>query len=317
VTSRLRHAWALVRPRLRQLGLLLGGLLLLYQVVQAIQAIRPSQVATDQPGRLAVAFLLALGTNGLLTGGWLAIIRQLGVSLTGAQALTGYSLSFLPRYIPGSIWGYLSRNEWLLQQHQVSYGVANWSSALEVLFILLSGGVVSMAYWAATHANDGLWWAAAGLVLLVLVGGVLSQRQLHSPRLGGYLARFGLAVSGIRRLPFAGLVAFYTILWLCHGAAIFAIAQSFFELSTNQLFSFVFAYYVAWSAGFLVLFVPSGLGIRETTLSGLLVAVAGLSPEQAVVVSVMSRVISLLAELTWVVGTLGIQRVLRNQPESR
>src|SRR5690349_17968445 len=103
----LRRVWGSVRRRWYPVGLVAGGLLLVYQVVLAARALGPGGIRAEHPALLAAAFLVAVTTNGLLVGGWLLIMRQLGAALTWQQALAGYSLAFLPRYIPGSIWGYL------------------------------------------------------------------------------------------------------------------------------------------------------------------------------------------------------------------
>ena len=54
------------------------------------------------------------------------------VKINLISTLRGYSLSFLPRYLPGSIWGYLSRSEWLTQQFSIPFKYSNAISVVEI-----------------------------------------------------------------------------------------------------------------------------------------------------------------------------------------
>ena len=67
------------------------------------------------------------------------LMRSLNIELPIHKARYIYSLSFLARYIPGSIWGYLSRSEWLLHDYQVSYASSNYGSILEVALAVSTG----------------------------------------------------------------------------------------------------------------------------------------------------------------------------------
>ncbi len=72
-------------------------------------------------------------------GAWVLLMRSLNIELPIHKARYIYSLSFLARYIPGSIWGYLSRSEWLLHDYQVSYTSSNYGSILEVALAVSTG----------------------------------------------------------------------------------------------------------------------------------------------------------------------------------
>jgi hypothetical protein len=54
---------------------------------------------------------------------------------------------------------------------------------------------------------------------------------------------------------------------------------------------------LAWAIGFLIIFVPAGLGVREWSLGTLLVQFAALSPGQATLLAVVSRVGMIAAEV--------------------
>jgi uncharacterized membrane protein YbhN (UPF0104 family) len=71
----------------------------------------------------------------------------------------------------------------------------------------------------------------------------------------------------------------------------------------------VFAYALAWTAGFLIPLVPSGLGARETVLSSLLIQQLQLSAQSASAVSVACRIVVYVAELMWLVAGQILARI--------
>ena len=110
-----------------------GALILILQAANGYRA----QTARGLPITSPQLLFGALVFTGLATGAqmlaWRTLMQGLGVSLGKREVLRGYMLSFLPRYIPGSVWGYLGRNEWFFQEYAVSYAASNLGSILEIL----------------------------------------------------------------------------------------------------------------------------------------------------------------------------------------
>ena len=105
---------------------------------QGWTAFRAAGACLVRPGYLFVGVGIYTGGYGILMAAWGAIMASQGVVLRPAAIVQGYLLSFLPRYIPGSVWGYLSRNEWLARYHGVGYGVATLTSFMEAGLLLLT-----------------------------------------------------------------------------------------------------------------------------------------------------------------------------------
>jgi hypothetical protein len=59
-------------------------------------------------------------------------------------------------------------------------------------------------------------------------------------------------------------------------------------------------YNLAWLIGFIIIFVPSGLGLRELTLSYLLATQMGIGMERATFISVLMRLLMAGTELLFV-----------------
>ncbi len=109
------------------------------QMFQAYQAFKSQEIFIQSYLPLWIAGLVIVISFLQQIAAWVLIMRSLHVHLPIHQARFIYSLSFLARYIPGSIWGYLSRSEWLLQNYQVSYTVSNYGSVLEVALAVSTG----------------------------------------------------------------------------------------------------------------------------------------------------------------------------------
>jgi hypothetical protein len=71
--------------------------------------------------------------------------------------------------------------------------------------------------------------------------------------------------------------------------------------SVQNIWNATVTYAIAWLGGFLVLFVPAGMGVREVLFRLLLVQFMGVSSETALLVAVASRFISLLSEGIWLI----------------
>ena len=95
------------RRRLYYAGMALGLLLFLWQLTFAIASLRQRAVLLVSPAWLAAALGLVMVGYLLQLGGWLLVMRCLRCDMTVSNAFAGYYLSFLPRYIPGTVWGYL------------------------------------------------------------------------------------------------------------------------------------------------------------------------------------------------------------------
>ncbi len=74
----------------------------------------------------------------------------------------------------------------------------------------------------------------------------------------------------------------------------------------NDLPTAIFVAGLSWVLGFVIVFVPAGLGIRELAISTLLTAYGALLPWQADLVAVLSRFGLIVAELAWLLVGLAL-----------
>ena len=89
-----------------------------------------------------------------------------------------------------------------------------------------------------------------------------------------------------------------TVSWVLYGAAFQMLAIGLFGASSGMTPSYIAVFTLSYLFGYLALFAPGGLGVRETVLAGLLVA-AGLEVNpNATILVLFSRLWMTLLEAT-------------------
>jgi glycosyltransferase 2 family protein len=305
----LRHKRFYVTLELIGLAVLLGALGYALRDVWADAAPRLRNAdLTD----LALATVIVAAYYLVFVLGWVRILAAYGIRIPYRVALQAEMLSMLAKYIPGGVWTPTARVVALRR-----FGVKETPVVLAT--ILLEAGLSAVA-------GVGVF-----LIGLVIIGGA------DVPLLP--LGAFGLLVSILlyppvfanvaRRLlrPFGAeqvtplpartafeLLGFYALTWPLGGAAMFFMLRSVGgdpSLSSIPFLGGVSA--VGAIVAVLAIFAPSGLGVREASMYGLLLAVVGEA------VALGSIVINRLA-ITIVEAALllvGVLLIRRRRRESR
>jgi uncharacterized membrane protein YbhN (UPF0104 family) len=102
------------------------------------------------------------------------------------------------------------------------------------------------------------------------------------------------------------LVLRHTTSWLCIGVATWFVALTFDP--NAPLLEIVFAGVLSWVTGFIVVFVPGGLGVREAAFTA--AAGGALDPEIAATVAVVSRLVFMTGDTLGAVAAVGVRRRL-------
>lgn len=232
-------------------------------------------------------------------------LRSLSQRLQFAKALVIYFLSQVPKYLPGGFWAFPGR--------MVAYRAAGVERSRSVVSVLREVAVLFSG--AAMVGGLGLaiglpispgTQVGVGIGLGVSVAGLLvSQTNLfwRIARKVGW-AEPGLEGDGLAQVPVSlnqvlGSLLASLLFWLMLGfpfhelaVAVSPAAQQLNWIQCAALFS------ISWCAGFIVLFAPAGLGIREVAMAGLLGA--SLGSVDALGIALLARLWWTLAEAFWV-----------------
>lgn len=257
------------------------------------------------PWLLAAAFgcfMLQELSYGLV---WRAVLLRLGYNLPLRISLRIYLSSEFVRYIPGNVWHVLTRILWV-GKYGVPRSVAFASMTIELITKLASAVLifaVSLLFWRDITAVSSL--SQERIVLILGIGTILGLFViLYPPVLNGLL---NLALRLLRREPVRLAVRYRDVLLVTLGWCVsWIVAGSGFYLLVLGLWPGapliawpigIGIYALGWDVGFVSFITPSGLGFREGAISALLVLTLPLSFSLAVIIALLSRFVSTLAEL--------------------
>lgn len=286
---------------MNKLGLIAGLSLLIWQCISSLSEVLNKGFQQFDSRNLLPALFLALLSTALQIFVWQRIMKGLGIHLSLGSAFQNYAISFIPRYIPGTVWGYLSRAEWLARDYQTPYRITNTGSLLELCVSIIGNlFIVSLLYIPARFLLPTfLGFLLVSLLLIKIIRTVFNFAQ------NKFWSSFGPFT--INSLDWIGMVIIWIIIWFLQGISFLFTFRTLFPIDVNlpTLLNLSGTYGFAWLVGFLIIFIPAGLGLREATLSSLLLASHSLTISQANGVAVFFRLVLAFSELIWIaVGLL-------------
>ena len=224
-------------------------------------------------GDLAVAVALVAVYYAVFVLGWVRILAAYGIRISYLVALQSEMLSMLAKYVPGGVWTPAARVAALRR-----FGVKE--TPVVLASILLEAGLSAVAGLGVFVVGLALIGGADAPLLPLAAFGVLVAFLLH-PRVfaavaGRLLRPFGAEeVTPIPSRTAFQLIGFYALTWPLGGAALFFLLRSVGGDPVLSSIPFLGgAAAVGAIVAVLAIFAPSGLGVREASMYGLLLAVA-------------------------------------------
>ncbi|HZQ82423.1 MAG TPA: lysylphosphatidylglycerol synthase domain-containing protein [Gaiellaceae bacterium] len=227
--------------------------------------------------------------------GWIRMLDAWAIRVPYRAALQAEMVSMLAKYLPGGVWTPAARTVALRRSADVTDTPTVLASILvEAGLSAISGVivfVVSLAWVRGVHAP--LW---ALIPFAVLLASLLHPRVFR-PLSAKLLRPFG--AHSIDPLPFGLtmlLLLFYCATWVLGGFAVYFMLRSLGSdpgISTIPFLGGVSA--VGAIVAVLAVFLPSGLGAREASMYGLLLAITSSGP--ALDVTILNRLAITLVEL--------------------
>jgi hypothetical protein len=237
---------------------------------------------------------------------WALLLLFMSRALGGvrlAAAMRVWLLSMMARYIPGNVWHIVSRVA-MAGHLRVNVTQVVSSATIEQGMTLLGALVmvgITLPFWGVLPGRH-VWW------LLLLPMGLL----LIHPRIMGSLMAW--AAVRLKRPELAWEYTYRDILMLLlanaganllAGLALFLLLSGMTDVHLADVPLLVGATALAWVVGYVTLFTPNGLGVREAALVALLSQVYPLPV--AIVGSLLFRLVITLGEalavlVSWVGG---------------
>ena len=249
---------------------------------------------SSDPVWLVLSLASGLCAMTLLGVNWLIIIRHTGFPAPTRRGLNWFFVGQLGKYVPGGIWPIVGQAE-LAHRAATPRSIAYSTTALSMVATLLGAGV--------TAAITGLVSPAGSRIvpLLVAVGVVACGLVLASEPIRARVHSIADRITKRElRLPetrwFSGIVIRYLPVWvLFSGMNLFVVKALGGDLDTSLTITIIFVTCISWIAGFVIIGLPGGLGVREAVFISMMTAPLGAG--LAVSVAVVSRVVSLAVDL--------------------
>ena len=284
------------------LGLLLTAAALYYLVDSflsgAAEAGGFSNLLIFDPLMFAISFVLMVLHLLAAAWSWMLVCGVAGAEITFGQAFNVHFLAQVGKYIPGKVWGAVGKIG-LSRKIGISSTKTGHALILETLFIVAGCLLMSLPVIPLAAQRIGLGTTLSVIIVVASVALVLFTAH---PRAFRRLLKIVSSITGkdvdIEDPGFANvlkLLPVYVLVFLLQGVAFVFLARSF---GMNlPFYPGAFLLPTAVGIGFLAIFSPGGLGIREISLVWLIgIVMVSVEPGQASLVSIAARLWITLGE---------------------
>ncbi|NIL94417.1 MAG: hypothetical protein GTO71_08265 [Woeseiaceae bacterium] len=197
---------------------------------------------------------------------WRRMVRLVtGARIAFSDAYLQMAAVAVGKYVPGKVWGFIARVG-QLRREQVPAHLTVIGSLIEQILVVAGGAIVivvsSFLIFPGYHAVIGV------LGILIVAGLVFVSYNI--PVIVRWLARQAVPAEIAEDVRFGPLRLLmfslaYATLWLLSGVILSIIYYSAFDesVSIQGVAAIILANTIGFIAGFLAVFAPGGLGVRE------------------------------------------------------
>ena len=249
----------------------------------------------------------------LIGKAFLVILVKYSVNCEGwyptyPEILGVYGLSSLGKYLPGGIWHFVGRFG-VYKMNGLSAKASTRAMVLENIWLLssaLATGVIGVFLFRFDLIANLLNipdenWLAVTLTMVILALWIIALIIVHKI-MQKYTSR---QIPNVVRVTLIGL-----LLWTFIGGSFFAMFEEF-SFSSAPLF--IGGYAVSWAVGYIAVFAPGGLGVREAVLAFVFSSITAV--ELIAVYAAMNRIIWVIAEVLFGLFGMSQKRILSASPE--
>lgn len=243
------------------------------------------------PAWLLAGLLAAAASIGAAGLAWHSVLVLLDVVAARSRVVLWYFLGEIGKYLPGGVWPMVGRAE-LARRGGVGAQVAYGSVILSLALLYLTCGLlIVMTLGPAERAGEvsyGDMWVL-GFVPLGLLA--LHPRLLRPLKeLAERLSRRQIEVPVPEWSSSLRLLVHYVPCWIF--VSIATVCTSRAVGSDAGSLGIAVAALLSWLVGFAIVFVPSGVGVREAVF----VAAAAMPSGEAALVAVLARLLFVVAD---------------------
>lgn len=241
---------------------------------------------TASPSLLLASAAAVLASFAVLIWTWQRTVVAWGERLAFADAARIWFVSNLGRYVPGKVWQ-IGAMGVMAERAGVSPVAAVGSSIVIAIVNVIAGIAIAVPLGAGQAlGSDLLLPVAAGLSLAVLAAPWLLPVAV---RAAARLLRRDIRVPTLphRAVWIAGVGC--AVAWLLYGIAFRCLHIALLGRATGDLGGSTAAFTASYLVGFLALFAPGGIGVREWALGPLLEQLGIAAGAEATLIVLASR----------------------------
>ena len=217
-----------------------------------------------EPGWLVLSALVVWTMYACLIAAWRTMLAGWGQRLDAWSAARIWTVSSLGKYLPGKVWAVAGMA--LMAQRA---GIAPWAAtgSAVVLQVLAIGTGAAVAGLTGRRAIETAHPGSALVLVLLVAAAVVGVALLLWPPFLRGLLRLAAPDAESRGAPPAGGIAVgivaNALAWLGYGLALWLLARGLLPNAGLRPALAVAVFTASYLAGFLALFAPGGLGVRE------------------------------------------------------
>ncbi|HEY2074652.1 MAG TPA: lysylphosphatidylglycerol synthase domain-containing protein [Gaiellaceae bacterium] len=307
ITSELRaHPRLRVAVELSLLAIFLG--LLIWGVRGSFHA-AGKDLTNANPALFVLACVAVAAYYLVFVIGWMRILSDWGVHISYPTSLHAEIISMLAKYVPGGVWTPAARVVAMRRAGVTDAALVTAAMLVEAGLSAVAGVLVFAISLAWVHG-------VSGPVIPIGIFGIVIAVLLH-PRIFHSLAARFLRRLGYRDLPplrfstLVSLLIFYAGTWVIGGLGLWLLLRSVGAHPAASTVVFLGGTSAVGAiVAVLAFFAPSGLGAREGSMYGLMLAVV--APGAALSATLLNRVaITVVEVLLFLVGSLVLRLVER------
>ncbi|HEU4565212.1 MAG TPA: lysylphosphatidylglycerol synthase transmembrane domain-containing protein [Gemmatimonadaceae bacterium] len=301
-----RHWGTLVKAALTILLVLLAGRTLWRQWSEVrLQhfEIHPS------PAWLLASSALVFVAYLILIESWRLALATWGAHVPFGDAARVWFVSNLGKYVPGKIWQ-ITAMGMMLQRRGISLAVAGSAAVIVTIANVLVGLGLVFALGASALTIPPELRRAAGVAVLLLGAMLLASPRLV-PLASGLISRMSRREAVSLRVPNAApwLSAVGSLAaWVLYGVAFRLFSVGLIGHAEGSWSAYIAVYSASYLIGYLALFAPGGIGVREIALTTALPALGLATPPEAAMLTVASRLWLTVLEVVPGVALLLVRR---------
>ena len=276
--------------------------------------------------RVLASGIIVVATYLLLVEAWRSTLRAWGDHLPYRTASRIWFVSNLGKYLPGKVWQIAAMGA-MAQQSGVSASAAI-GSALVVNLVSIIAGVavivatagkrVALAVGSQTSTVSESTSVLIAIAVVVVGIGALALTPVIVPRLANLAARITGKNLGVPSVPARAIwiaAASTAASWIFYGVAFALFAKGITPRAAGNAASYIAVYTGSYLAGYLALFVPGGVGVREAALVIAMPRFELASTADATIIAITSRLWLMVLEI--LPGLLLMRRTDRDQRQLR